>query len=70
MRSDSNIMINEDSNLGGGFCLGHSYFCGMRNLDEDLPNLIEHELAPLLREYWFDDAERAEEAVKVLERVV
>ncbi len=65
-----NDLIKDDANLGGGFCLGHSYFCALSNLDNDLPQLIEHELAPLLREYWFDDTERADAAVRIFERVV
>ena len=51
------------TNLGPGFCIGHSYFC----LDEtallDGPGyrqIVDTEIAPLLREYWFDQPGTAE----------
>ncbi len=51
-----NAAIEADESLGEGFCIGHSYFC---NLDEDidmnLSDIVEFELIPLLKEYWFDE---------------
>lgn len=53
-----NEEIRNDESLGEGFCIGHSYFC---NLSESTVNnqvisgIIEYELIPLLKEYWFDD---------------
>jgi MoxR-like ATPase len=45
-------------NLGAGFCIGHSYFCPKippHTLDEDwYRRIIQTEIAPLIREYWFD----------------
>lgn len=50
--------IAADESLGEGFCIGHSYFCGMKPSDAIVPKLtaiVEYELIPLLREYWFDE---------------
>lgn len=50
-------IINDDS-LGDGFAIGHSYFCNISKdaIDEYiLKGIIEYELIPLLKEYWFDE---------------
>ncbi len=54
-----NEAISEDqSNLGRGYCIGHSYFCAP--MDESLSErewyeqIIRTEVLPLLEEYWFD----------------
>lgn len=50
-----NYEIKNDSSLGEGFMLGHSYFCGMDDVsDEELEDIIEFEIIPMLEEYWFD----------------
>jgi 5-methylcytosine-specific restriction protein B len=53
-----NKQIAADSDLGEGFLVGHSYFCPEAR---DVPigaswyhAIIDTELAPLIREYWFD----------------
>ena len=55
-----NEAIAEDQNLGAGFMVGHSYFCGNgKALTEEMYiEAIRHEIVPLLMEYWFDDPER------------
>lgn len=51
-----NERIKDDDSLGEGFCIGHSYFCDKKNItDKTLSNIVEFELIPLLKEYWFDD---------------
>ena len=53
-----NNVIAEDDSLGEGFCIGHSYFCNMNsnNMDDQtLSAIVEFELIPLLKEYWFDE---------------
>lgn len=64
MMEDLNRTIAKDSkNLGPGYQIGHSYFCPPLNLptaDEWFRNVIDHEIAPLLEEYWFDDSEKVE----------
>ena len=53
--------IADDTSLGEGFCIGHSYFCDLteKTCDDDaLHAIVEYELIPLLREYWFDEADK------------
>ena len=51
-----NGIIGLDDSLGEGFCIGHSYFCNLNDIDDKtLSNIIEYELIPLLKEYWFDE---------------
>lgn len=51
-----NSVIAADDSLGEGFCVGHSYFCNIEEAtDSVLSNIVEYELVPLLREYWFDE---------------
>ena len=51
-----NKTISDDESLGEGFCIGHSYFCNLKEASEQtLSDIVEYELAPLLKEYWFDD---------------
>ncbi len=53
-----NERISEDESLGEGFCIGHSYFCNISPdmLDDtSLVGIVEYELIPLLKEYWFDE---------------
>lgn len=56
-----NLEIDADESLGKGFEIGHSYFC-MKGEAHDgrLRQVVEFELIPLLREYWFDDPARCE----------
>lgn len=55
------VIANDRSNLGPGFCIGHSYFCDPPVLDgteaDELNwyrRVVENEVLPLLDEYWFD----------------
>ena len=51
-----NSVIAADDSLGEGFCVGHSYFCNIAEAtDAILSNIVEYELVPLLKEYWFDE---------------
>ena len=53
-----NNVISADDSLGEGFCIGHSYFCNLKpeSLDDQaLSAIVEFELIPLLKEYWFDE---------------
>ena len=57
-----NIAIINDEALGKGFCIGHSYLCVDKEVDEKwLNNVIEHALIPLLEEYWFDEPDKSEQ---------
>ena len=51
-----NNEIRNDKSLGKGFCIGHSYFTGLVDCDDEtLELIIEHDVLPMLLEYWFDD---------------
>ena len=67
---DLNATISGDDNLGRWFAIGHSYFCSRPLVDESTwyKQVIENEIRPLLREYWFDDIEKAEDNVNKLLR--
>jgi len=59
----------EKTNLGPGFEIGHSFFCP-QGTEEELGmdwyrSIIRAEIAPLLREYWFDELDKAE--VRILD---
>lgn len=54
--------IAQDKSLGKGFCIGHSYFCNVDNAtactEEWMQDVVDFDVLPMLREYWFDDAEK------------
>ena len=53
---DLNNVIKNDESLGEGFCIGHSYFCNLKEVsDQTLRGIVDYELVPLLKEYWFDE---------------
>jgi hypothetical protein len=58
------VIADDTANLGPGYRIGHSYFCGEVPEDMDaliwLKGIAETELIPLLREYWVDDLGLAE----------
>lgn len=57
-----NTAISEDESLGEGFCIGHSYFCNLKEVtDQALSRIVEFELIPLLKEYWFDEPVKVKE---------
>lgn len=62
-----NKQILADSDLGQGFLVGHSFFCPGVN---DMPigegwyqTIVDTELAPLIREYWFDKKQTELDAI-------
>lgn len=52
-----NKVIAEDDSLGSGFCIGHSYLCNLGH-SYNLANVVEYDIIPMLREYWFDNNDR------------
>lgn len=53
---DLNKVIESDDSLGSGFCIGHSYLCNKTDVDSDwLKRVVDFDIAPMLREYWFDN---------------
>ena len=65
-----NVTIKADKNLGSGFLIGHSYFCTPLNGAEPQEwwdAIVRHDIAPLLREYWFDNTDWADKAISALQ---
>lgn len=57
-----NQAIENDDALGEGFRIGHSYFCNLDVADKStIGAIVEYEIIPLLKEYWFDDKKSIEQ---------
>lgn len=57
----NNEISGDTKNLGSGYKVGHSYFCLVDDTKADeswYRGVIESEIVPLLKEYWFDDEEK------------
>ena len=64
-----NERIREDKDLGPGFQIGHSYFVPEESADEQwYLGIVDTQIAPLLREYWFDRPEQVDRLVQDLRR--
>ena len=66
-----NKSISEAKELGAGFLIGHSYFCGVTKIADQkawLHDIFELEIGPLLREYWFDNQKKSEEVLTKLSK--
>jgi 5-methylcytosine-specific restriction protein B len=66
-----NQTIKDDPLLGENYQIGHSYFCpkgdNFASLDEAwFVSILQTEILPLLKEYWFDNPQRADEAIRKL----
>jgi 5-methylcytosine-specific restriction protein B len=66
-----NKEIKEDPLLGENYQIGHSFFCpngdNFASLDRNwYYSVVRTEIAPLLKEYWFDNRAKAEEAERRL----
>ena len=56
-----NKYIADDKALGRGFQIGHSYFCGQEEVgctDDWMQSVVEFDILPTLREYWFDESDK------------
>lgn len=66
-----NKQISDDLSLGPQFRIGHSYVTPNSRINDPdawFSQVVRTEIAPLLDEYWFDNPEKAREAVaKLLE---
>lgn len=64
-----NAEIAKNPHLGEGFCIGHSHFC---QFDQTTPDdswyreVINGDIAPLIREYWFDQRDLANDLIDEL----
>ena len=69
---DLNKAISEDESLGEDFRIGHSYFCELKQETlnaGDLADIVHFELVPLLKEYWFDEPQKAKNWIARLEGI-
>ena len=65
-----NEEIAADESLGEHFCIGHSYFCGLTDVNDGiLRHIVEFEIVPLLREYWFDEPQKVKSWAQTLRSV-
>lgn len=66
-----NKKIGSDDSLGNGFCIGHSHFCNQMECSSAwLKSVVEFDIAPMLREYWFDSKETSETEIAKLVNAV
>lgn len=66
-----NTVIAADESLGEGFCIGHSYFCNLDKATEQaLSGIVEFELIPLLKEYWFDEPVKVKDWINNLRSAI
>lgn len=66
-----NDTITKDSSLGSGFCIGHSYFITNDVIDDEwIQEVIEYDLLPTLKEYWFDNEKMYNTWEKALKEVI
>ena len=66
-----NKEIKEDPLLGENYQIGHSFFCpkgdNFAGLDKNwFYGVVRTEIVPLLKEYWFDNQTKADEASRRL----
>ena len=67
---DLNNKIAQDKSLGKGFCIGHSYFCGRTNCTEEwLHAVVDYDILPMIREYWFDETNKLQRWENILQDV-
>ena len=67
-----NEKIGRDDDLGSGFEIGHSYFVpdnSTRLSESWYLSIVDTQIAPLLREYWFDRPDRAAKAIEGLREI-
>ena len=66
----NNVIANDDS-LGSGFCIGHSYFCDQETVSKEwLRNVVNYDIAPMLKEYWFDDPQKSKMQIDIIKNIL
>ena len=70
---DLNREISLDKSLGKGFCIGHSYFCGLKGPEdcttEWMRDVVDYDILQMLGEYWFDDEAKLQRWENILHGV-
>ena len=66
-----NSKIAEDESLGEGFMIGHSYFMTDGEITDNwLSAVIEFEIIPLIKEYWFDEPANIRDEMALLRSAI
>ena len=66
-----NKAIMSDASLGEGFVIGHSYFCVTEKDDKKwIDNVVNYDIIPMLREYWFDNNDEYNKHVSSLKEAL
>ena len=69
--NEVNGLIERDNNLGKDYRIGHSYFCPSGSNINDwyywYESITEHEILPLLEEYWYDNDDKVKKAKEILD---
>lgn len=66
-----NAVIAMDESLGEGFIIGHSFFCNLHDsMEQNLNSIVEFELIPLLKEYWFDEPSKVNDWASTLRSAI
>ena len=66
-----NTEIANDDSLGPGFCIGHSYFCDQESISKEwLKNVVDYDIAPMLKEYWFDEPEKSKKQIDIINKLL
>ena len=72
MSNPPTFEITSIGSLGSGFQIGHSYFCGREEegcSEEWMRSVVEFDILPMLREYWFDEPAKSQRWEKNLHGV-
>lgn len=69
--NELNEFIAQDRMLGSAFAIGHSYLTHHRAIPKSeglvwYQNIIDTEIKPLLEEYWFDEKDQLNKAMKLI----
>ena len=69
--NELNEFIAQDRMLGSAFAIGHSYLTHHRAIPKSeglvwYQNIIDTEVKPLLEEYWFDEKDKLNKAMKLI----
>jgi len=70
MKQLNDMIAADETNLGRGYRIGHSFFCpsdGQTVTSEWLQQIIDFEIKPLLEEYYCDDPTQLTAALNVLD---
>ena len=66
-----NKAIMSDASLGEGFVIGHSYFCvDEKDNEKWIDNVVNYDIIPMLREYWFDNNDEYNKHVNLLKEAL